>query len=375
MYSKFFWVTISMSICNSYPRTEFIRASSPLSISELSQHEIANKSPQEIYCFRPLTGARNISFKCSWNTGQGFTGLVLLGAGADIEARDMFVQTVLHMESIHGNIHGVRFFVSRDADVFAQTSNESNALHVVWKNFATNSDGWRVVEFRLDRGVDVMGVDSDGCTPLHIACQRGNIALAKLLLTKGANSNAQDNEGRTPLHDSLLHGRLERRSSFKAVPSLMEFGSDVNIQDNQGCTALHYAATHVIDTEFPYTSELILDHGADINFQDANGQTPLFRSFSRCEDFNSTKLLMERGADVNISNSEGDTILHKGRDRNLKLLKILLHRRGNISALNKKGDSPLASVLMRSREARLVADMLILWGAKEIRSGQEQATS
>jgi ankyrin repeat protein len=40
----------------------------------------------------------------------------------------------------------------------------------------------------------------DGLLPLHRAARHGNTALAKLLITKGANVNARDATGWTPLH-------------------------------------------------------------------------------------------------------------------------------------------------------------------------------
>lgn len=59
------------------------------------------------------------------------------------------------------------------------------------------------------RPVDVDAADQDGWTPLHYACDRGHVEVAKLLLEEGANVNARDEARRTPLHLAALSGRVE----------------------------------------------------------------------------------------------------------------------------------------------------------------------
>ena len=39
----------------------------------------------------------------------------------------------------------------------------------------------------------------DGWTPLHFAVDGGHVAVAKLLISKGAKANARDSDGSTPL--------------------------------------------------------------------------------------------------------------------------------------------------------------------------------
>lgn len=42
--------------------------------------------------------------------------------------------------------------------------------------------------------------DQDGYSALHLAVIAGNLSLAKLLLSQGADVNSADNEGHTPAH-------------------------------------------------------------------------------------------------------------------------------------------------------------------------------
>ncbi|MGN0022858.1 MAG: ankyrin repeat domain-containing protein, partial [Elusimicrobiaceae bacterium] len=55
----------------------------------------------------------------------------------------------------------------------------------------------------------------DGVTPLMMACDRGNIAIVKLLLTNGANVKVKDNNHWTPLQIANQHGFTEIASLLK----------------------------------------------------------------------------------------------------------------------------------------------------------------
>ena len=56
--------------------------------------------------------------------------------------------------------------------------------------------------------------DNDGNTPLHTACENGDIYISKALLTALGNSesmdlNIQNNDGNTPLHKACENGNID----------------------------------------------------------------------------------------------------------------------------------------------------------------------
>lgn len=59
-----------------------------------------------------------------------------------------------------------------------------------------------MVTWPLDKGAVIPARDSGGGTALHVAAERGDQEMMKLLIVKGAETSAVDRLGRTPLHCS-----------------------------------------------------------------------------------------------------------------------------------------------------------------------------
>ena len=74
--------------------------------------------------------------------------------------------------------------------------------------------------------------DKDGETVLHSAAERGNEAVVRLLVEKGADVKAKDDYGNTTLHSAA------KRGSEAVVRLLVDRGADVKAKDNNGTTAL-----------------------------------------------------------------------------------------------------------------------------------------
>uniref|UniRef100_A0A061RY16 Achain crystal structure of engineered northeast structural genomics consortium target n=1 Tax=Tetraselmis sp. GSL018 TaxID=582737 RepID=A0A061RY16_9CHLO len=102
---------------------------------------------------------------------------------------------------------------------------EPQTLH----DWAAQGDARKVAEILETGQVDAR--DSEGCTALHFAADRGNREMVQLLLRHGADPNAADVDGATPLHYAALCGNKE------VCVLLMEGGADASARDGSGQTA------------------------------------------------------------------------------------------------------------------------------------------
>ncbi|KAG1708871.1 hypothetical protein DVH05_022504 [Phytophthora capsici] len=156
----------------------------------------------------------------------------------------------------------------------------------------------------LHSGVDLQAVDSNGLTPLHVACKMGNEQAAALLVYYGAKLDAPAvGDDATPL---ILACRAESEGVTKL---LMESEANLSACDSSGNTALHAAiytgneglvmlvlrgcepmllskknnegeAAMHIAAKFGYFGIVrgLLAYGASAKDEDSQGRTPLILS-------------------------------------------------------------------------------------------------
>ena len=100
---------------------------------------------------------------------------------------------------------------------------------------AENGDLATVTEM-IERDPSILESSNDaGSTPLHIACEKGNLDMALYLLGAGADPLAGDNENSTPLHLAAIGGNV------RIVELLLEKNVAVDIKDDNGMTPLLFA--------------------------------------------------------------------------------------------------------------------------------------
>ncbi|KAK2079397.1 hypothetical protein QBZ16_003088 [Prototheca wickerhamii] len=77
--------------------------------------------------------------------------------------------------------------------------------------------------------------DADGCTPLHIVADAGNVEAIGLLKAKGVDLDLKDQDGMTALHYAALASQRE------AYEALLEAGADSSVRDAEGQSAADLA--------------------------------------------------------------------------------------------------------------------------------------
>lgn len=90
----------------------------------------------------------------------------------------------------------------------------------------------------LDKHPEVANLkeEENGNIPLHVACSKGNLALVRLLIARGANIDSQDIFGNAPLHYACDKAQKD------VVAYLISNKANLELSDNRGNSPLHHAA-------------------------------------------------------------------------------------------------------------------------------------
>ena len=80
--------------------------------------------------------------------------------------------------------------------------------------------------------------DANGNTPLHLACEGENKIVVQLLVDHGARITATNSRGEAPVHTAAQH------KSVEIMELLLDKGDNtvIELKDHHGCTPLHHAA-------------------------------------------------------------------------------------------------------------------------------------
>jgi ankyrin repeat protein len=91
--------------------------------------------------------------------------------------------------------------------------------------------------------------NNDGETPLHKATQIWHEEIVRILLEKGADTNAKNNEDETSLHHAARYGQKA------IVQLLLEKDADTTVRNKHGDTPLYLAHLSYCDV----TAQLLLE--------------------------------------------------------------------------------------------------------------------
>lgn len=147
----------------------------------------------------------------------------------------------------------------------------------------------------------------DKISGLHWAAINNRLAIAKYLISAGADVNAQaENLHSTPLHWAARYGYVY------IVDCLIMFGADVSMEDDQGFNLLHLAVNSSNIMLVAYVLFFVVSKGLlDINIQDPKGRTALLWA-SYQGDSLTVALLLKFGANITLPDEGGFTALHWG---------------------------------------------------------------
>ena len=287
---------------------------------------------------------------------------MLLEAGADVHARDGFLQyTPLHNAARSGTPQVVRALLEAGADVDAWAKGFGvdwgwgwTPLHLA----ARSNPDPEVVSALVEAGADLQAPGEEsyyrGNTPLHYAGDNPNPDVASALLSAGAEVNALSATGRTPLHEAAANA-----SNPAVIGVLVAAGADVNARDSRGYAPLHSAAWY---NPRPEVATALLAAGADVNARDPDGyvppgraatdRTPLFMALYRGDlhkggqpmptgrSLAVVEVLVRAGASLEQADESGLTALHAAAIWTPAAFPLLLRLGADPNARDANGRTP-----------------------------------
>ena len=121
--------------------------------------------------------------------------------------------------------------------------------------------------------VDDSDEQYEGRSPLHLACQYGDVEGVRIILERDAEPNAKDANGSTPIHilGRASAGRADEEKLKEIAVMLMEHGANIP-RSAKNTTAL----IECVRNRHFKMAEAIMDSGARVNSTDLNGENVLF---------------------------------------------------------------------------------------------------
>ncbi|MDB5848643.1 MAG: hypothetical protein JWP29_2395 [Rhodoferax sp.] len=192
----------------------------------------------------------------------------LVQHGADLQVRDKHSRTLLATAAQGENVPGMTMLADLHLKLDAVDIDGAQAAHL-----AAYGARYPVLQWLVERGVDLQARDRWGRRPLDIAIDTHRYAFAKevdrlaliKLLGGGASDHARGRFLDHPLHLAVRSGNLQE------VSRLLDAGADANVKDEAGHTPIRTAID--LASGLPATADqikfgrqllpLLLKHGAD----------------------------------------------------------------------------------------------------------------
>ena len=227
-----------------------------------------------------------------------------------------------------------RQLVSAGADVNQQALEHQKITPLI---HAASLGKEKFVDFLLDSGAKIDGVDAAGKTALMHAAEKNRERVVELLLSRGANPLLKDGRGRDAARYVRRTGR--RAGIDKLIESAKKSYStlEARLGDAEGATALMMAAGQGDEKN---VQGLLADKQIEINAVDSFGANALHYAL-QAKQVAAANALIQAGINVNTADRDGTTpIILAIENGNASMADALLQAGAKVDVVNRYQHSP-----------------------------------
>ncbi|KAB8265038.1 ankyrin repeat-containing domain protein [Aspergillus pseudonomiae] len=271
------------------------------------------------------------------------TGILLIEAGCDLEAKNEAGQTALfawtkqYMCAPRGSDRTERFvelLLQHGANPCAIDNKGDTPLH----NLLIVNMNSRVLKLFVKAGANINhGRHGDLVTPLISAAMNRSLD-AMPFIENGADPNLQDSDGNTALHHICASWMLK----YSHVQKWLEF-ADPTVKNKAGETCLYKLAFGNDGHERVKAISLFTEKGLNLESRDRRGSTALLAACASAEPHFIIGLL-ENGANAKALDFHHKSCLHlvaeEDLNSTLKIMKLLMQEGVDINGVDLDGNTP-----------------------------------
>lgn len=286
---------------------------------------------------------------------------LLLAAPHDLDFSliNYFTAKGLSIHSVDANGNGIFNYVSKTGNVNllkklvskgVKGNNQAFLFAATGTRGKTN--GLEVFEYLESMGLNANVQTKEAITPLHILASRTkDIQILNFFIERGLDVNATDTLGNTPFLNA------SNTNSLEIVKHLMSFNKDINLQNKKGESALTLAVKNNNHEVVSY----LLKAQANANITDVEGNNLAYHLVSTFngkekENFKEKAQILENHmVDFSVQQAGNNTLYHIAIEKqDLELLKFLEAYNIDINAKNNQGLSVLHLAAMKAKDATIL---------------------
>jgi ankyrin repeat protein len=282
------------------------------------------------------------------------SAVVLIKAGADVNAVHKNYGTPMHWAAFCGRIEIAEVLIASGADVNAPDKNGDPPI-----TNAMSRTNIKMAKYLFEHGADPDTKTRFGTTLLAFAADNDDLEFAKSIREKSALKQKTSGSAPPPAPGALL--TAARSGNLKMMKYLIESGSEPDEKDSMTSeTPLMKASYHNHIKSVMY----LIEKGADVKAVDSRGNTPLLHA-AWSGHTAIVKYLLEHGAEVNERNRlNWNALMQACSENHLETAELLLKAGSPLNEIDREKGATALTIAESTGSTRLI-ELLLSYGAEK----------